>query len=130
MRILQLAPIWETVPPPAYGGTETVVHLLTEQLVRQGHDVTLMASGDSTTSARLVSIYPQSLRTATEPGDRGPYDWLHISTGLSLARDYDVVHNHAGELAMAMAPLVRTPMLTTTHCLTTQDTRLIWERYR
>ena len=64
MRILQIAPLWEDVPPPAYGGTEAVVSLLTETLVAQGHDVTLAASGTSTTSARLLSVYDRSLRTA------------------------------------------------------------------
>ena len=68
MRILQLAPLWETVPPPAYGGTEAVVSVLCEELVRRGHDVTLWASGDSRTSADLYSIYHRSLRTASDLG--------------------------------------------------------------
>jgi glycosyltransferase involved in cell wall biosynthesis len=130
MRILQVAPLWETVPPPAYGGTEAVVSLLTDELVRRGHEVTLVASGDSTTDADLVSVYPQSLRTADDLGDRAPYDWLHIGKAMSLAGGFDIVHNHAGELAMVMAQLVRTPVLTTTHCLTTGDTCRIWRDYR
>lgn len=130
MRILQLAPLWETVPPPAYGGTEYVVSLLTEELVRQGHDVTLMASGDSATSARLESVIPFSLRRATDLRDRNPYDWAHIGRAMELASRFDVVHNHAGELAMSMAAAVPVPMLTTAHCLTSDDTRFIWERYR
>ena len=67
MRILQIAPLWETVPPPAYGGTEAVVHALVEELVRMGHDVTLCASGDSQTSARLHAAYPRSLPPAADP---------------------------------------------------------------
>jgi glycosyltransferase involved in cell wall biosynthesis len=129
MRILQLAPLWETVPPPAYGGTEAVVSLLTEQLVARGHEVILAASGDSKTAARLLSVYPRSLRRADDLKDRVPYDWLHIGAALAAARDVDVVHNHAGELAMAMAGAIDTPMLTTAHCLPTEDTRHIWERY-
>ncbi|MBF6599092.1 MAG: glycosyltransferase family 4 protein [Dehalococcoidia bacterium] len=130
MRILQLAPLWETVPPPAYGGTEAVVSLLTEELVRLGHDVTLAASGDSTTSARLLSVYGRSLRRAEDLVDRNPYDWTHIGAALAHAGEFDVVHNHAGELVMAMAALIQTPMLTTTHCMTTPDTGFIWARYR
>ncbi|HZP56271.1 MAG TPA: glycosyltransferase family 4 protein [Dehalococcoidia bacterium] len=131
MRILQLAPLWESVPPPAYGGTEAVVHLLTEELVRMGHDVTLVASGDSLTAARLAPVFPRSLRRADDLADRNPYDWAHIAHAIDLSRcGFDVVHNHAGELAMAMAPLAGAPMLTTTHCLTTADTRFIWRRYR
>ena len=56
MRILQIAPVWETVPPPRYGGTEAVVSVLCEELVRRGHEVTLCASGDSITSAELFSV--------------------------------------------------------------------------
>ncbi len=129
MRILQLAPLWETVPPPAYGGTEAVVALLTDELVRRGYDVTLCASGDSRTLARLASVYPRSLRTATELRDRAPHDWLHVATALSMAKDFDIVHNHVGDLAMAFAGLISTPVLTTMHCLVTPDTRPIWDRY-
>jgi glycosyltransferase involved in cell wall biosynthesis len=130
MRILQLAPLWETVPPPGYGGTESVVHLLTEELMRRGHDVTLAASGDSTTSARLSATYHRSLRRAEDLRDRNPYDWMHIATALRRGRKYDVIHNHAGELAMSFAQLVDTPMLTTAHCLTTPDTQFVWSRYQ
>ena len=64
MRIAQIAPLYESVPPHLYGGTERVISNLTEELVRQGHDVTLFASADSTTSAKLVSIVPRALRLA------------------------------------------------------------------
>jgi glycosyltransferase involved in cell wall biosynthesis len=130
MRILQLAPLWEAVPPPAYGGTEAVVSLLTEQLVHMGHDVTLAACGQSRSSANMISVYDRSLRSADDLADRNPYDWQHVATALEHARDYDIIHNHAGELPMAMSALVDTPMLTTTHCLTTPDTAFVWNRYR
>jgi glycosyltransferase involved in cell wall biosynthesis len=129
MRILQLAPLWESVPPPAYGGTEYVVSLLTEELVKRGHDVALAASGDSQTQAELISAYPRSLRRADDLADRSPYDWQHIATALRHAGDFDVVHNHAGEIPAALSPLIATPMLTTMHCLPTPDNRFIWERY-
>lgn len=130
MRILQIAPLWETVPPPAYGGTEAVVSLLTEELVAMGHDVTLAASGDSVTSANLVYSFERSLRRADDLTDRTPYDWRHLTNALAQAGGYDIVHNHAGELAMAMSSLIATPVLTTTHCLTTPDTRPIWQAYK
>ena len=72
MRILQLAPLWESVPPPAYGGTEAVVSLLTDELVRMGHDVTLAACGQSRTNANMISVYHRSLRTADDLADRNP----------------------------------------------------------
>ncbi|HEY9744198.1 MAG TPA: hypothetical protein V6C90_27220 [Coleofasciculaceae cyanobacterium] len=62
MRIAQVAPLWERVPPPAYGGIELVVGLLTDELVRRGHEVTLFASGDSISLAKLESVHPQALR--------------------------------------------------------------------
>ena len=61
MRIAQVAPLWESVPPKLYGGTERIVSYITEELVAQGHDVTLFASGDSETTARLEAICPQAL---------------------------------------------------------------------
>lgn len=131
MRILQIAPLWEAVPPPAYGGTEAVVYALVEELVRQGHEVTLVASGDSSTSARLVSFYPRSLRSAHDLDDKRPYTWHHAVMALGDARNYDIVHNHAGEEVMALSHLLPdVPMLTTMHCLITPDTKIIWDHYQ
>lgn len=132
MKILQLAPLWETVPPPAYGGTEAVVFQLVEGLVAAGHDVTLWASGDSTTSARLRSSYPRSLRRADDLTDRSPHDWLHCALALEDAArgGYDIIHNHAGELPLAFLRLVDLPLLSTMHCNQTPDTRPIWESAR
>ena len=130
MKILQIAPLWERVPPPAYGGTEAVVHLLVEELVRQGHDVTLWASGDSKTSARLRSCCPVSLRTAEEIEFKNLYTCQHSALALKEAREYDIVHNHAGEEVMALSHLVPdAPMLTTMHCLITPDTKFVWDLY-
>ena len=109
MRILELAPIWETVPPPGYGGTESVVSVLTEELVRRGHEVTLCASGDSTTAAELFSVQPFSLRPAGLAGESLQYSLVHVAKALKDADEYDVIHNHNGppsELGMAMSHLV------------------------
>ncbi len=131
MKILQVAPLWETVPPRAYGGTEAVVHVLVEELVRRGHEVTLCASGDSQTSALLQACYPRSLRTAEGLEAKSVYSWQHAALSLKDAREYDIVHNHAGEEVMALSHLVPdVPMLTTMHCLITPDTQFIWDRYQ
>jgi glycosyltransferase involved in cell wall biosynthesis len=134
MRILQLAPVWETVPPPAYGGTEAVVSALTEELVRRGHDVTLWASGDSTTSARHRYVVPRSLRLAGLTQDALQYGLLHVASALATAGDFDIVHNHNGppsELAMAMSlAFPEIPMLTTLHCQPTEETREVWTNYQ
>jgi glycosyltransferase involved in cell wall biosynthesis len=130
MRILEVAPLWERVPPPAYGGTEAVVGLLTDELAKRGHDVVLRASGDSITLAELRSVYPRSLRTAEGVGSTIPYEITHVADALRDAPAFDIIHNHVGEMLMAFAELVDVPMLTTTHGNLTPDSRFIWQRYR
>jgi len=129
MRVLQIAPLWERVPPPGYGGTEAVVSVLTDGLVRAGHDVVLRASGDSLTLAELRSVYPRSLRTAAEVENGTPYDWVHAAQAIADSREFDIVHNHAGEPVMALAGLTDVPMLSTMHCLITPDTKFVWDHY-
>lgn len=79
MRIAQIAPLAERVAPPAYGGIELVVSLLTNELVRRGHDVTLFASGDSITSATLESVHPRALRLDSTVKEYGIYELLQLS---------------------------------------------------
>lgn len=132
MRVLQLAPVWETVPPPAYGGTETVVSVLTEALARRGIDVTLAASGDSTSSAPIVSVCPQSLRVAGLHEDAVQYAIMHTVHALKDADRYDIIHYHNGppsEFGMALSHLVRVPMLATLHNNLHPATQFIWQRY-
>ncbi len=106
------------------------MHLLVEELVKRGHDVTLCASGDSHTSARLQSCYPVSLRTAKDIEARAVYSWQHSALALRNAREYDIIHNHGGEEVMALSHLVPdVPMLTTMHCLITPDTKFVWDHY-
>lgn len=130
MRILQVAPLWERVPPPAYGGTEAVVSLLTDGLARLGHEVVLRASGDSITLAELRSVYPCSLRTAEDIEETFPYELVHAGEALQDARNFDIVHNHVGEILMAFASLLDVPMLTTTHGNLTPDSRFVWGGYK
>lgn len=94
MRIAQVAPLYESVPPHLYGGTERVVSYLTEELVRQGHDVTLFASGDSVTSARLISTCWRSLRL--DPGcvDQIAHHVVMLEEVFRRADDFDVIHFH------------------------------------
>jgi len=108
-----------------------VVHLLCHELVKQGHDVTLCASGDSRTSANLKSFFPRSLRTADDIADKHAYSRQHAILSMREARSYDIVHNHAGEEVMALHSLVTdVPILTTMHCLITADTKPVWDRYQ
>jgi glycosyltransferase involved in cell wall biosynthesis len=115
MRIAQVAPLFESVPPQLYGGTERIVHYLTEELVSLGHDVTLYASGDSHTSARLVSACARSLRLDESSIDDVPH---HIKLLDQIAREharYDVIHFHIDYLHFNVSRLLGYPQLTTLH---------------
>jgi len=129
MKILQIAPLWERVPPPGYGGTEAVVSVLTDALVQAGHDIVLRASGDSVTLAELRSVYPCSLRTAGMITNGTPYDCVHAAQAIADGGEFDIIHNHAGEPVMALADLGDVPMLSTMHCLITPDTKFVWQHY-
>src|SRR3954454_14196273 len=117
MRIAMVAPLIEAVPPTRYGGTERVVSILTEELVRRGHDVTLFASGDSVTTARLVPTVESALWRMDEVRDALPYWAITVGEAYRRARDgeFDIVHSHLDYQAFACAALATTPTVTTLH---------------
>lgn len=116
MRIAQLAPLWERVPPPAYGGTELVVSLLTDELVRRGHEVTLFATADSQTIAHLEPGAPEALRLAgTTPVQYQPYELMQLSRVFEHAHEFDVIHSHMDVGALPYAKLIKTPVVHTVH---------------
>jgi glycosyltransferase involved in cell wall biosynthesis len=104
MRIAQIAPLHERVPPIAYGGTERVVSFLTEELVRQGHEVTLFASGDSRTSARLIRCCDVALRLNPAVRDTLPYHMIMLDEVRRRIGEFDILHFH---IEMLHAPLMR-----------------------
>lgn len=115
MRIAQIAPLTEPVPPKLYGGTERVVSYITEELVREGHEVTLFASGDSETSAKLVACCPSSLRLDPRVRDPLAHNILLLEKVRQRAHEFDVLHFHVDYLAY---PLIRErglPSVTTLH---------------
>ncbi len=115
MRIAQIAPLHEAVPPKLYGGTERVVSFLTEELVAQGHDVTLFASGDSVTSAKLKSVWPRALRL--DPGIRDPIapHMLLMEAVRRQVDEFDVLHFHMDYWPFSLFGRQRTPFVTTMH---------------
>lgn len=115
MRIAQIAPLYESVPPRLYGGTERVVSWLTEELVRRGHEVTLFASGDSRTAAKLVAAYPRGLRLDPSPPDPFALHTIELAQAFERAEQFDVLHCHVDYLAFPYARLVRTPVVHTLH---------------
>ncbi|MBW8758176.1 MAG: glycosyltransferase family 4 protein [Burkholderiales bacterium] len=115
MRIAQVAPLFESVPPPGYGGTERVVSYLTEALVDLGHDVTLYASGDSRTRARLIPIVERGLRLDPRQPDWLPWHTLMLDRVFTDAPDFDVIHFHVDFLHYPLVRRSPSPCLTTLH---------------
>ena len=115
MKIAQVAPLFESVPPKAYGGTERVVSYLTEELVRQGHDVTLFASGDSVTSATLVSAVENSVRPGGVHHSWLAYHVMQMDMVAELAPSFDVIHFHTDYLHFPILKRLSTPHVTTLH---------------
>lgn len=132
MKIAQLAPIAERVPPKKYGGTERVVHALTEELVRRGHEVTLFATGDSHTKARLESVYPRALREAKMQDIYGTnhLTMLHVGQAYELQDEFDIIHDHLAPLSMPTANLATTPVVVTMHGPFTSENRKLFELLR
>lgn len=130
MRIAQISPLWERVPPPAYGGTELVVSLLTDELVRRGHEVTLFASGDSITLANLESVYPRALRLDSSIKEPMIYEMLQLSQVYERADEFDIIHSHMGCAALPYAPLVKTPTVHTMHGIFTPDNERMFTHAR
>ncbi len=115
MRIAQVAPLFESVPPKYYGGTERVVSYLTDELVRQGHDVTLFASGDSDTQATLVPVSHRSLRLDKHCVDELAHHILLLERVVLAQDDFDVIHWHLGHMQFPIARRLRTPHVSTQH---------------
>lgn len=121
MKIAQIAPLWERVPPPAYGGIELVVGLLTDELVARGHEVTLFASGDSITSAKLESVHPQALRLDAKIKEYSIYEMLQLAQVYERAGEFDLIHSHMGCAALPYSKLTKTPTVHTLHGIFTPD---------
>jgi glycosyltransferase involved in cell wall biosynthesis len=115
MRIAQIAPLTESVPPRTYGGTERVVSFLTEELVAMGHDVTLFASGDSVTSAKLEAGWPCALRFDATLRDGLAPHMLLMEKVFQRAQDFDVLHCHLDYWPFSLLSRQPTPFITTLH---------------
>jgi glycosyltransferase involved in cell wall biosynthesis len=117
MKIAQIANIAERVPPKKYGGTERVVYTLTEELVKRGHDVTLFATADSITSAKLISVFPKSLREARVKDLYGYnlYSLLNMGTAYAHHKEFDIIHDHNPHMSLPLANVISTPTVMTWH---------------
>lgn len=115
MRIAQVAPLAESVPPTLYGGTERVVSWLTEDLVNRGHDVTLFASGDSRTKAELVPVVPRALRLDPNIRDVQPYHCMLLDQVFARADEFDVIHFHIDLIHYPLFRAMADRVVTTLH---------------
>jgi glycosyltransferase involved in cell wall biosynthesis len=115
MKIAQVAPLYESVPPKYYGGTERVVSYLTEELVRQGHEVTLFASGDSVTRARLVAPCPRSLRLDEQCVDQLAHHIVLLEQVFRQASAFDLIHFHIDYIHFPLSARQRIQHVTTLH---------------
>jgi glycosyltransferase involved in cell wall biosynthesis len=131
MKIAQISPLWESVPPQLYGGTERIVSYITEELVRLGHDVTLFASGDSRTAARLHAASPVALRLKPGPiNTDAPLVLMMEQAFGRAAAQFDIIHSHLDFLSFPISRRCATPALTTLHGrLDLPELRVLFEEY-
>jgi glycosyltransferase involved in cell wall biosynthesis len=115
MRIAQIAPLAESVPPKLYGGTERVVHWRTEELIALGHEVTLFASADSVTRAELVPAIPKALRLARTKQDASAACAALLADVAEQASQFDVIHSHIEWIHLPLLQRLDVPFLTTLH---------------
>jgi len=129
MRIAQIAPLWERVPPFRYGGIELIVSLLTDELVQRGHEVTLFASGDSITTAHLKSVHEQALRLDDKIREPALYEQMMLAQVYQQAHHFDIIHSHIGCAALPYSDFVKTPTVHTTHGIFTPDNEKMFRQF-
>ena len=127
MKIAILAPITWRTPPRNYGPWEQVASVLTEALVKIGLDVTLFATGDSVTGARLRSVCPKPL--GEHPGDPKVWECLHISQLMEHASEFSIIHNHFDFLPLSYSRLIETPVITTIHGFSSEQIVPVFKKY-
>lgn len=131
MKIAQIAPLYESVPPKMYGGTERVVHYLTEELVIQGHEVTLFASGDSITSAKLISTVENGLRLKKDCTDSLAHHIVEMQEVFDRANDFDILHFHIDYIHFPFSEKLHVPGVTTLHGrLDIPDLQPLYNKFR
>ncbi|MBI3981264.1 glycosyltransferase family 4 protein [Candidatus Microgenomates bacterium] len=132
MRIAQIAPLIERTPPKKYGGTERVVSLLTEGLVKRGHEITLFATKDSITSAKLIGSFPHGLREASLKhwADRTYWNILNSGKPYQKQEDFDIIHDHSGLFSLPAAEISSTPVIYTLHGVLNRHQIALLRNYR
>ena len=128
MRILQVSPLWIPIPPATYGGTEFVISLLTEELVKRGHKVTLFATGDSKTKAKLVSIWPRSLWRARLSAPHAVFSLMYEKL-IKVANEFDIIHDHCEFYTIPFSKFFKTPIVSTIHHPIYEETTILFKKF-
>lgn len=131
LRIAHVAPVATSIPPPRSGSVETMTSLLTEGLVARGHDLTLFATADSTTTAKLHAIYPHGYRHDQQMWPWELYELLNLAAAVECAREFDIIHYEAEyyPMSLAFAKVSATPVLQTLHYSPGSNEIELWSRY-
>lgn len=132
MRIAQVAPLWFTVPPHTYGGAELVTSMLTEELIRRRHEVTLFTTSDSKTKAELVSIWPKGLvrsNLATPFAAHFAVQALLYKQLLERQNDFDIIHDHGEEYGAPFSPFLKPPIVSTLHNPLTEERTILYKKF-
>ena len=128
MRIAQVAPLWIPVPPYTYGGTELVVSWLCDELVRRGHEVTLFATEDSKTSAKLIPIWPKALWQAKLKTPHAVFSLLYEKL-ISLQNNFDIIHDHCEFYTASYSKFLKPKIVTTLHHPLTEETIILYKKF-
>lgn len=128
MRIAQIAPPWIPIPPHTYGGTELIVSWLSDELVRRGHQVTLFATGDSRTSARLIPVWPNSLWRANLTSPHAIFSLMYEKI-LEIQDEFDIIHDHCEWYTVPFSKFLKPPILTTLHHPLTEETTILYKKF-
>jgi len=128
MRIAQVAPLWIPVPPYTYGGTELVVSWLCDELVRRGHEVTLFATEDSKTQAKLIPVWPKALWRAKLKTPHAVFSLLYEKL-ISLQDQFDIIHDHCEFYTAPYSKFLKPPIITTLHHPLTEETIILYKKF-
>ena len=128
MRIAQVAPLWFAIPPYTYGGSELVISMLTEELIRRGHEVTLFATGDSKTKAKLVPIWPRGLEKANLTAPLAVFSLMYKEL-LERQDDFDIIHDHCEYYTIPFSEFLKPPVVSTLHNPITEEKNVLYKKF-
>jgi len=128
MKIAQVAPLWIPIPPYTYGGTELVVSWLCDELIRRGHEVTLFATGDSKTKAKLIPVWPSSLWRAKLRTPHAVFSLLYQKL-IELQDQFDIIHDHCEFYTVPYSKFLKPPLITTLHHHLPEETIILYKKF-